>query len=112
MIEDGYSAVGCLPCIDCDDGNHALLSEMMENLEISKMSISIGATSINRGDCELFYSGELGERIVPNISVLATTPSTITLEYLSKIWSIDKDLAEKAIYQNTHLYRRSAENDL
>ena len=87
---------------------------MMGNLEIAQMAASIGATSHKRNDCELFHSGEhlQGGISTPKMSLLATIPSTITSDYLSKIWSIDEDLAAGAINHNTHLYRRSAENDL
>ena len=91
-----------------------MMRRMAGNLEIAKMSASIGATSHKRNDCELFHSGEhlQGGISTPKMSLLATIPSTITSDYLSKIWSIDEDLAAGAINHNTHLYRRSAENDL
>ena len=67
-----------------------MMRRMVGNLEIAKMSASIGATTHERNDCELFHSGEnLQSKIsTPMISVLATTPSTITPDYLSKIWSM------------------------
>ena len=96
----------------CDDSD--LVANLMCNeVEKSKMKISIGATSMNSKRCELFHAGTESCLDMSEVSSSkAVNFRTISKEELAKIWRIDEDLAEKAIQQNTHLNRRSASNDL
>ena len=88
--------------------------EAMENeLEKSKFKMSIGSTTITGYELELFYEEDnINDSIFENHSTIGGKPSTVSADFLSKIWNIDVDLAKKALSQNTHLYRRNVNNDL
>ena len=93
---------------------HDLSVRLMEQLEISKNKISIGSTVATTNNCELFYNEFIGD-LDANIeihSMSANKPTTMSAEFLSKIWNIDVELAKKALHQNTHLNRRDHNNDL
>ena len=47
-----------------------------------------------------------------NVSATASTPSGVSAEFLSKIWHVKQEEAEKAIQQSTQLCRQGFENGL
>ena len=88
---------------------------LMDKLRISKNRISIGSTTVTQNNCELFYREDISDLdgvMVELHSMTADRPSSVSAEFLSKIWNVDIGLAEKAIHQNTHLNRKDHENDL
>ena len=111
----------------------AMLLEDKAN--VSKMSMSIGATTVSHEADNLFafdlqselndaisslehpltfQMDELGDALDDNpiLSAVASVPNKLNAEFLSKLWHIKKDEAEKVIDQTTQLHRQGADNAL
>ena len=98
--------------IDYDD----LISSICEETFRSKLRMSIGALKslnfANETDI-LFRESSMNNIFYPKIgSLLASRPTTISAEHLSKIWQIKPEVASKAIAQNSHLYRQGMDTEL
>ena len=94
----------------------SLTDSLNQRAEQSKFATSIGSTTAfnNDPDCPLFLPcyGHIDDYKAEINAAIASKPSTVSPEFLSKIWNIKHDLAAKAIHQNTHLKRQGANNDL
>ena len=110
-MEDTFQVNSCSAAIT--DSSH-LAAALNESAEISKLCMSLGSTSVSDYEDELFVPiiGHVDDYKAEINSTTASHPSTVTPEFLSKIWNIKNDQASGAIKQNTHLFRQGADNDL
>ena len=76
------------------------------------MSIGSTRSAYDTSNCELFYCNDIDETEFEIFSASAGKPTTVSAEFLAKVWNINQDLATKAIDQNTHLNRKDHSNDL
>ena len=92
-----------------------IVSKVNENLELSKMKMSIGSTSPYISESRLLFCSTIDlEDDTTQLkngdgkcsSTKVNNPSSVSPEFLSRIWNIDSSLAEKTLAQNTHLNRR------
>ena len=88
---------------------------MSVRAEHSKFAIGMGSTS-QYDNCH----SSLFEPVYHHVdefkalidSAQASKPHSVSPDFISKIWNIKPDLAQKAINQTTQLYRKGADNDL
>ena len=103
---------GAFTALEIDDPfAHAL----NEKAEVSKFAASIGSTVAHDDEeCPLFLPtfAHLDDLKAEIDAAQASKPSSVTPEFLSKIWNIKPELAAKALNQTTHLNRQGADNDL
>jgi hypothetical protein len=97
------------------DGDSGFAHALNHRAEISKFAMAVGSTCAHENnDSPLFepiYS-HLDHHKAEINSTQASKPSTVSPEFLAKIWNIKVDLAKKTINQTTQLCRTGADNDL
>ena len=85
-----------------------------EKAEVSKFSASIGSTVAHDDEeCPLFLPtfAHLDDLKAEIDAAQASKPSSVTPEFLSKIWNIKPELAAEALNQTTHLNQQGADNN-
>ena len=82
---------------------------------ISTLASTIGSW-LDTDSCEPFIThnlDELEDHFTANVSSMsAGAANTISPDFLSKIWTIDEDLAAATLDQNSHLNRQSGDTSL
>ena len=89
--------------------------EMSEKI-VSSLQKTLEGISLNE-DEDIFdpiYTtiDDLAEIFDGDVSFAKATPSSVSPEFISKIWSIREDDANRVLEENTHLRKQSAANDL
>ena len=78
-------------------------SQLSERAEISKMIMNLGATNVASPASDILFTTS---------AIHAGSSSGVTKDFLSKIWMVSEDHAQRAIDQNTQLCRHQGENHL
>ena len=109
QIEDGLN-----PGRMEDDGVQ-FAQALNDRAQKSKFSASIGSVSAymedaGRIDAPIF--GHVDDYKAQIDALEAKKPGKVSSEFLSRIWHIKPDLAEKALNQTTQLYRKGEDNEL
>ena len=75
---------------------------LSQRTEMSKMSMSLGSTSGADHDDDIFQASSLS----------ASSTSGVSKDFLSKVWMISPDQAEKTLEHTTQLCKQQGENHL
>ena len=93
---------------------HGFATALDTTVSLSRMGASISSLSyLDDISDDLFQpiSFQLDDEVTPLVSgVKGKRPTAVSAEFLSKIWDIKPDLAQKAIDQTTQLYRHGEDN--
>ena len=94
---------------------HSFQAAIESQTDFSKFCSSVGAMSISQDECDLFEPvtfqiEDFDHKVVGGIQ--AGKPTGVSSEFLSKIWHISPELAEKTLQQTSQLYRHGQDNIL
>ena len=86
-------------------------SALSSRLEFSKLATSIRSVMMSNDKCELFEA-DVNESCTSVGVTTAVHPRGVTVEMLSKIWSIDTKMTERTLQVTTQLNRNGENTSL